>query len=568
MADPSRDALLLWSFIGCVLSFLCIRLLGLIQPAHRFATPIFRRLFFVGDGNALYVMIALLVALALLFCLWFDGMRRQADRTATWVGTHPGITSLAAFCMLSLAARFIYRGHPLSMDEYAVWFQAQVFGKGHLTGEWPVQWLDQLLPRDFQNHFLVVSKETGAVASAYWPGFALLMAPFARLGVPWMANPAISALTLWVIGRSAPAFTGHASSGGWAILLMVANPVFWAMGISYYAMASILLFNLSFAWCLLSPTPARCLLAGFLGSIALTLHNPIPHILFALPWCLSIIRGPRRWSRVGWILCGYLPVTVLLGFGWHHVLQTLGNVQVGRTSGAKGTILEKLQTVLVLPTVRILEFRAAGLVKAWTWAFPGLFIAAIIGWNRFKPGSPIRLLGWSLICTFVGFLFVPFDQGHGWGFRYIHTAFAALPLLAIGLTCDRLGHASLPIPIQSIGILALSGLLVMVPWRLAEMGTFMDQHLSQVPEVEDAARRIIWIRRNEGFYAQDLVQNDPWLQRGPLRFESRGAQAELQFMAREFPGSIPLFQQGAGVVWESQEPFIKRADALKKGATP
>ena len=108
----------------------------------------------------------------------------------------------------------------------------------------------------------------------------------------------------------------------------------------------------------------------------------------------------------------------------------------------------------------------------------------------------------------------------------------------------------------------------MVPWRLAEMGTFMDQHLSQVPEVEDAARRIIWIRRNEGFYAQDLVQNDPWLQRGPLRFESRGAQAELQFMAREFPGSIPLFQQGAGVVWESQEPFIKRADALKKGATP
>ncbi|MGG2305238.1 hypothetical protein ACE4Z6_27835, partial [Salmonella enterica] len=71
---------------------------------------------------------------------------------------------------------------------------------------------------------------------------------------------------------------------GLAILLTVASPVFFANGISYYSMPAHLFANALYALLLIDPTPRRAFAAGLLGSIALTLHNPVPHLLFALPW--------------------------------------------------------------------------------------------------------------------------------------------------------------------------------------------------------------------------------------------------------------------------------------------
>ncbi len=122
----------------------------------------------------------------------------------------------SARLLLALGTLVIYHNHPLSMDEYAAYFQSRVFAAGRLHGRFPVELLDWLIPRGFQDYFLNVSRATGSVAEAYWPGFALLLTPFMWAGVPWLCNPVISALTLLVIHRLALELFDNREAAGFA----------------------------------------------------------------------------------------------------------------------------------------------------------------------------------------------------------------------------------------------------------------------------------------------------------------------------------------------------------------
>src|ERR671935_1068248 len=113
------------------------------------------------------------------------------------------------------------------------------------------------------NQFLYGSFQTGQVASAYWPGFATILAPFSALGAPWACNAFLAALALLLMGRLAEQLTGQREARGWAMLLALASPAFTGMAITYFSMTAHLFFNLLYVWALLE---SRFLLAGLTGS--------------------------------------------------------------------------------------------------------------------------------------------------------------------------------------------------------------------------------------------------------------------------------------------------------------
>ena len=127
---------------------------------------------------------------------WVERLLLQLDRQRYTLA----LILWATLCMGSLS---VYRNHPLSMDEYAASFQAKVFAAGAWHGQFPRDLLDQLIPPHFQNQFLMVNRNTGAVFSAYWPGFAILLTPFEWLGVPWACNPTLVTASFLLIGRIA-----------------------------------------------------------------------------------------------------------------------------------------------------------------------------------------------------------------------------------------------------------------------------------------------------------------------------------------------------------------------------
>src|SRR5215471_1592909 len=109
--------------------------------------------------------------------------------------------------------------------------------------EFPPDLVARLIPSIYLNQFIYGSLHTGQVASAYWPGFALLLTPFSFIGAPWACNPLLASLALVLMARLAVRLSGEQQAGGWAMLLALGSPGFTGMAISYFSMTAHLLFN-------------------------------------------------------------------------------------------------------------------------------------------------------------------------------------------------------------------------------------------------------------------------------------------------------------------------------------
>ena len=57
-----------------------------------------------------------------------------------------------------------------------------------------------------------------------------------------------------------------------------------------------------------------------------------------------------------------------------------------------------------------------------------------------------------------------------------------------------------------------------------------------------------------GYYAQDLVQNDPFLREPVIRMITQGRQADEAMMAMYFPDLVLLSRTYRGSVWGVRDP--------------
>jgi len=517
--------------------------------------PIFFWLFAVGDDAGFQCALLVILAAALL------PSRYPTKPLLQWIGRHPGWIAAASAAILSCGTWAVYLNSPLSMDEYAAFFQSQVFAAGHIGGQFPPALLDWLIPRGFQDYFLNVTA-AGRVTSAYWPSFALVLTPFTWLGIPWACNPVLSALTILSVHRLALRTFEDREAAGLAVLLTAASPVFFADGISYYSMSAHLLANTLFALLLIAPTPRRAFSAGLVGSIALTLHNPVPHLLFALPWIVAIFRRTGGWRLGLSLFAGYLPLCLLLGLGWF------------LWTAPSGGSITQLTSPFALPSSTVVLARLVGLAKVWAWAVPGLLVLAAAGAWKWRHDRTCLLLTASALLTLLGYLFVPVDQGHGWGYRYFHSAWVALPILAAAALRRRPASGTgAPAPdmparnirgdVQGTGIFedgatrtfivacALFSLIGGTGLRAAQIREFIVRHHSQVPAYSGTEHRVVILDTRLAFYGRDLVQNDPWLRETAIVMITHGAAADADMMRAHFPQLHRVYADRFGSVWSA-----------------
>ena len=552
---PPAFRLLLWCAGGAAL---VQAMLAAFERNPYDFSPIFAYLLraFDGHGNALLGGVAVLAFL----------LRRQPAALAAvrLAGERAGTLALAAFALFGVGAFVVYRAYPVAMDEYVALFQAQAFAAGKLGGQFPPDLLDHLLPRLPANYFLTASRLTGEVSGSYLPAFSLLMAPFAWAGVPWLANPAISALTLPALRRLVLEVSGSREAAGWAVLLTLASPVFTVSAISYYSMPAHLLCSVLYALLLLQPTVARAFAAGVVGSVALALHNPAPHVLFAAAFVVWLLARRTPIAVLAALVAGYAPLTALLWVGWQqHLVALMAAAPPSAGAAAAATapapsaapgvierIAAQVSSALVFPTPRTIAARVAGLAKAWTWASAGLLVLAAWGFVAARRLPAVRTLAAALAITFFGYFLVPFDQGHGWGYRYLHAAWFVLPLLAALALAREDADAELR---HMAAWAAAASLVLANGLRLSQVDLFVQQHLAQVPPLalpaDPARAEIVLVDAAAGAYTRDMVHNDPFLRGTRLVLAYDGHAATQQLMARRFPGYAFVRAGRWGELW-------------------
>ena len=539
---------LLWAGIGLTAAALLF-----ILSNGEVHGRIFWHLLTVYDGPAAGVMAAILVAGLVTGHLW-RGDENRVERLVLAVDRYRFIIAGLLWLVLAIGSRVAYHNHPLSLDEYTAYFQAQVFAAGELNGRFPPELIDRLIPRPFQNYFFVVDRSTGAVASAYWPGFSLLLAPFVAAGIPWACNPALVALSFLLIGRLTRDVVRSPVAAGWAMLFALASPAFLINGISYYSMPAHLLLNLLFAWLLLSPSPSRLFLAGLAGGYASVLHNPFPHMVFALPWIVWLATRPgQRLRNLWWHGLGYLPVLLFLGLGWKLWQQALQVGLAAASAGAEITSAEPAPALIEratglfmalfgafeLPDKAVVQARFGGLAKLWLWTSPLLLLLAWQG-GRGERDTALRLFGASALLTFFAYFAVPLDQGHGWGYRYFHAALGVVPVLAAAGVLKLSARPIGPVrPLTSVAVMAFASVFVMTGLRLFQVDDFIAKHLAQRPPMHATGRQVLF-HHGEGYFAKDLIQNEPWL-RGRTLVLLKGKDADdASIAARYLPGNYSV----------------------------
>ncbi len=513
-----------------------------------------------------------ILVMALAAAAWMLSKRPAPIDLARVLGQSPWRTAAAAFIGLCAAVFLVAHNHPLAGDEHIALFQSRAFAAGHLSGKFPRDLVSRLIPLTYQQRWLIVGHD-GSVASVYWPGYSLILAPFTLIGAPWACNPLLAALSLVLLSTTASKLTSDPRAGGWAMLFALASPGFVGMAISYFSMTAHLFFNLLFAWLLLERTRARLVAAGAVGSIALVLSNPVPHLLFALPWILWIGRQPGARRQLTALGAGYAPLALALGFGWWLFLRHLQGDTGALPYLPDGSLLHQLinriwylllefQNVFAIPGSDTLARRFGEQVRLWSWAVPGLPLLALAGWwvlGRRVAG--LHLFALSLVATLLGYLFVSRDQGYGWGARYVHPAWSALPILA-SAAMVRAEQSELGRDLKNyVARLALYSLVFATALRLFQIRLFMTEQLALRPPFDRRAHEIVFIAKNFDYYTQDFVQNDPFLRNPVIFMMSRGRILDYQdVIKRNFPAARLTYDGPGGQVW--------RLAAIKPSLSP
>jgi hypothetical protein len=520
---PSDSRIVLLGVFLCLCCASYFPMLDSVIFSSRHFAPIFFCLLHVYDERTAWI--ALLVCVLAACWTRADGLLWIVGR----LGAYPAAVAVVGTVLFSTAAVYVYQNYPLSMDEYAAVFQSKTFASGHIAAQLPASVVDWLIAPGFNGHFLLISPQTGRAIEAYWPGFALLLAPFQLVGLPWACNGVLAGASLFLIYRVTEEITGDRRAGGWALLFALASSGFWANAISYYSMQAHLTANLLYVWLLLRPTPWKGLAAGLVGSVALLLHNPVPHLLFAVPWTISLAVEPRTRRVLPPLILGYMPA-LAAGMGWAWLER---DIQVA--AQGTGMVSDAISGVFSWPDATILNMRVAAAVKMWVWALPCVFLFAFMGVLRFRGNRHVRLLALSAATTFCGYLFVKFDQGHGWGYRYFHSAWGVIPVLAAcSLAAPSDERARL---VSFAGASAALSLMILIPLQLFQIHGFIEEHLDLVPLPLRPGNNVYFIDTRGGKYIADEIQIDPLLRSQDLVLSSRGNSLDAELVRQNWPGA-------------------------------
>lgn len=412
--------------------------------------------------------------------------------------------SLVMLVTAMAATHLVYAGYALSMDEWMPRLQARIFLDGTLTATLPPEW--QAFGRAMFHSFATYDPATGQVASSYRPGLAGLIAAFdvVGLGIYLSSMTYAGAIWLsWVVTRQL--LPGSAGAPMVAALLVATSQQALAGAMTSYAMSSHLFFNLLWLHLFLRDRMWAHVLAALVGVLTASLHQVHMHFFFAAPFLLTLLRPFRPGLITLYFLIslfGHLAV-----IGWDNVLirQAAQNAP-----GVARTMSENLAMIFRLPDAQALATIWANCTRLIGWQSLALLplLVGLAASLRTAPRWSLALLG-SILFSLLPYVFLMPDQGHGWGFRYLHGLIGNLAILA------AFGWALLPTGegaarVRAFCLIAiLVTPLLMFPLRAQQIAGFTKPFAKATQQAHAIDADVVVVDSYAIFVGADIPRNDP-----------------------------------------------------------
>jgi len=412
----------------------------------------------------------------------------------------PAAIAIAVFVVTAAGTHLVCHNYALTADENMADFQAKIFLRGKMQAELPARWRPaaQALKPTFVDYF----PESHSWNSAYYPVYAATRAVFQSVHLHSLLNPFFAAVSILALyGTARNLWPERRSNALVAIALLASSSQFLLMAMTAYAMPAHLALNTIWLWLYSRADRRWFYLVPFVGVLAIGLHQPIVHALFALPFLLRLVLQ-WRWRAV--LVFGAVYVAgCALWFVWR------ARYQIASSDGI-GSIFKILN-----PRMPIIQ--SMNLLLIIGWASLATPLLAVLGASQFFKVRPIiqdSIL--SCLLTFGFYYFFYLDQAHGWGYRYFHGVIVCFILVAI------VGFNRLSVLVRSrrartfvlAGIAA--SLLIQFPLRCFQAERFVRPYARTAAVLQAMPNDIVALDARDAWYSADLIRNDPFLEQRPM----------------------------------------------------
>ncbi len=414
----------------------CIMLGTCVLPLHAILnTPRFNAVDILTNG---YSLILYSIGIALCFRGLLSSppafIQRIGSRIVQWIRNMStqifllcSVVGTALIC--SAISLYLFDGVTGSYDGCVYMFQARLFSHGMLTAQLPPE------PHFFENNLVILSDKW---YTQFPPGYPVILALGVLIGVPWLVNPILAALTIAGIYLIANELYGK-NIAKLSALLTCTSSFFLFMSSEFLSHSSTLFFItaafLSFVWMVKKKRPRLAAIACGTALGCALLCRP-----YTTAWvcvCLGIAAiGMRKHLEIRHILIGAVPLIAAgVAFLAYNAATTghpllFGYIALHGKEHLPGFHQDPWmeQPHTIAQGIKYLLGNLNGLnYYLFEWPIPSLFfIALYLAFGKKETWDWI-LVGW-LSTLFIGQVFYFFNE-FDFGPRFVYETLPAVILL-------------------------------------------------------------------------------------------------------------------------------------------
>ncbi|PWE18477.1 hypothetical protein DDZ18_02410 [Marinicauda salina] len=436
----------------------------------------------------------------------------------------PWRLAVAVIVLAVIGTHLVQHGYAFSMDEHMTRFQGAIFAEGRLAGEVPPEWREY--GRAMCHVFVRYDPETGLVMSDYRPGMASLFAMFDLVGLGLYVSAFMTAGSVLLAAAVARRIWPERPDAAIVAALLVAtSQQALAAATTSYAMSAHLCFNLAWIWLFLRGGRLGHGLAPFVGVATASLHQIHFHAFFALPFLLTFLR-PLRPGLIAWYgavyLAGHLAILGWDDFAMRSASET---AQAAATGAADplGRLLSRLAGFIRFPGPFELGTVTANIARFFAWQSLAL-VPLLVMLRRRAEWSPVMVL----LAASIGTSLMPYpllmpDQGHGWGYRYLHGLIGNFALLGAAgwvVLSKETGRAAARYRAVVLAALAATA-FILVPMRAFQIERVAGAWAQAADFVASREAEVVVVDSHAIYYGHDLPRNDPFARNRPIAMDIR-----------------------------------------------
>ena len=428
--------------------------------------------------------------------------------------------AIFAWAITGVGSYWVFHGYSVCVDEFMSDYQSAIFASGNLYARIDPAWRDLATP--LTPTFAMFNAERNTWISPYLPIYATIRAVFSLLGIRSLTNSALAGLTILALaGVTRKLWPKEPSFPLIACLLLASSAQFLLMSMTAFSMPAHLYLNLVWLWLYTRSDRFSFLVMPWIGVLAMGLHNPVVHGLFAFPFLVRVVLT-KQWAKTFYFAFVY-------ALGCCVWLAWLVYVSNGVASGGGEP---SLSSMFVLPGLTQVLFQTMNLCLMISWQSYALVFLVLIAFATKKERTAFEQdLIWSCLVTFLFYSFFRTSQVNGWGYRYAYSILGNLVLLSLMGWQELRRHISesrARILLESSLAIAL---LIQLPVRSIQAERFVRPQYASFRYIMSLPAPFVLLDSKTIWPAADLMRNDPFLQTAPkLLFSSRTQSQHLKIV--------------------------------------